>query len=112
MTNNINPQEAMELKQAIEINAGRRSVSWSVGIDGLDRTITAGPYVVATVHRFAGPLANIDATARLLSSAPDMLAALKSLVEWYNDPGTTFPDLAERVNIAIATIAHAEGRAA
>jgi hypothetical protein len=55
------------------------------------------------------PYEELEANARLMASAPDLLAALKAIITWNND--TPWEDRVKLLDEAANLIARAEGRA-
>lgn len=70
---------------------------------GIHCVVGGEPYVVAEAFGRAGvhTRPNAEANARLISAAPDLYAALKEMVEWWETEGGRLEDSLSRAKAAL-----------
>ena len=80
---------------------------WSVNFKKFDEVTASNGAIVASCNKLTG-LVNLQANARLIAAAPDLLEALKGLVAWADDLRREDP--VEDLRKARAAISKAEGQ--
>jgi len=72
-------------------------------------TLSGGNYAIITKDGELVPVINL-ANARLIAAAPELLATLKEVCEWYLKVGSAYHPTPAQIQRAMAVVDKAEGK--